>query len=125
MKSPLIYTVVIKEDNMPKLESKPLNWFKTAPQARRHFDEAELRLLGESLKVRQLQPVLARSDGTLIAVSVGSGREPGRARMLEVEIEEEPTERVASSRLAAHGRHSRCGPDRRREVERLMRSCWA
>ena len=30
-------------------------------------DEAELRLLGESLKVKQLQPVLARSDGTLIA----------------------------------------------------------
>ena len=47
--------------------SKPLDWFKTAPQVRRHFDEAELGRLGESLKVRQLQPVLARSDGTLIA----------------------------------------------------------
>lgn len=52
---------------MPKLESKPLSWFKIAPQARRHFDEAELRQLGESLKVKQLQPVLARPDGTLIA----------------------------------------------------------
>lgn len=52
---------------MPTLETKPLAWFKAAPQARRHFDEAELRLLGESLKVKQLQPVLARPDGTLIA----------------------------------------------------------
>jgi len=52
---------------MPKLESKPLSWFKVAAQARRHFDEAELRQLGESLKVKQLQPVLARPDGTLIA----------------------------------------------------------
>ncbi len=52
---------------MAVLASKPLNWFKVAPQARRHFDEAELRLLGESLKVKQLQPVLARSDGTLVA----------------------------------------------------------
>lgn len=52
---------------MPKLETKPLSWFKVAPQARRHFDEAELRQLGESLKVKQLQPVLARPDGSLIA----------------------------------------------------------
>lgn len=51
---------------MATLASKPLNWFKVAPQARRHFDEAELRQLGESLKVKQLQPVLARSDGTVI-----------------------------------------------------------
>jgi ParB family transcriptional regulator, chromosome partitioning protein len=52
---------------MPVLATKPLNWFKVAPQARRHFDEAELRQLGESLKVKQLQPVLAREDGTLMA----------------------------------------------------------
>jgi len=52
---------------MPVLATKPLNWFKVAPQARRHFDEAELRQLGESLKVKQLQPVLARPDGLLIA----------------------------------------------------------
>ncbi len=52
---------------MTQLTTKPLNWFKVAPQARRHFDEADLRQLGESLKARQLQPVLARSDGTLIA----------------------------------------------------------
>jgi ParB family transcriptional regulator, chromosome partitioning protein len=52
---------------MPVLATKPLNWFKVAPQARRHFDEAELRQLGESLKVKQLQPVLAREDWTLMA----------------------------------------------------------
>jgi len=52
---------------MATLTNKPLNWFKVTPQARRHFDEAELRQLGESLKVKQLQPVLARPDGTLIA----------------------------------------------------------
>jgi len=46
---------------------KPRKWFKTGPQARRHFDEAELHLLGESLRVKQLQPVLAKPDGTLIA----------------------------------------------------------
>lgn len=48
--------------------SKPLTWFKPDPaQPRRQFDEDELRRLGESLTVRQLQPVLARPDGTLIA----------------------------------------------------------
>lgn len=52
---------------MPSLTQKPLKWFKPAPQARKHFDEAELRQLGESLKVRQLQPVVARPDGLLIA----------------------------------------------------------
>ncbi len=52
---------------MATLATKPLSWFKTAPQARKHFDEAELRQLGESLKVRQLQPVVARPDGLLIA----------------------------------------------------------
>lgn len=52
---------------MPTLATKPLSWFKVAAQARRHFDETELRQLGESLKVRQLQPVLARPDGLLVA----------------------------------------------------------
>lgn len=52
---------------MPELLQKPLSWFKTAPQARRHFDESALRQLGESIKVRQLQPLLARRDGLLIA----------------------------------------------------------
>jgi len=52
---------------MPELVRKPLSWFKVSPQARKHFDEGELRLLGESLRVKQLQPVLAKPDGTLIA----------------------------------------------------------
>ena len=52
---------------MPQLANKPLSWFKANPQVRKAFDDAELRALGESLKVRQLQPVLARPDGTLIA----------------------------------------------------------
>ncbi len=52
---------------MPVLASKPLSWFKVAPQARRHFEESDLRQLGDSLKDRQLQPVLAKPDGTLIA----------------------------------------------------------
>jgi ParB family transcriptional regulator, chromosome partitioning protein len=50
-----------------QIERKPLSFFKPDPgQPRKHFDDVELRLLGESLKVRQLQPVLARPDGTLL-----------------------------------------------------------
>jgi len=52
---------------MAQLASKPLKWFKTKSQVRQQFDEDELRKLGESLRIRQLQPVLARSDGTMIA----------------------------------------------------------
>lgn len=53
---------------MPKLETKPLSWFKIAPQARKHFEEADLRQLGDCIKARgQYQPVLAKPDGTLIA----------------------------------------------------------
>lgn len=54
---------------MPQLEDKPVSWFKTEKQVREHFDdEKELRQLGESIKAQgQLQPVLARPDGTLIA----------------------------------------------------------
>ena len=52
---------------MATLSFKPLGWFKVGPQARKHFEEADLRQLGESLKVKQLQPVLAREDGWLIA----------------------------------------------------------
>lgn len=53
---------------MPKLESKPLTWLKPDPkQPRKHFDEAELRLLGESLRKKQLQPVLCQPDGTIVA----------------------------------------------------------
>lgn len=76
---------------MATLTTKPLVWFKAVTQVRRHFDEVELRLLGESLKVKQLQPILARSDGTIIA-----GERRYRAaslvglKELEVVINEEP-----------------------------------
>lgn len=36
-------------------------------QARQHYDEAELYRLGESLKERQVQPILIRADGKIIA----------------------------------------------------------
>lgn len=47
---------------------KPVNWFKTAKQVREHFDDEREQRLAESMKADgQLQPVLARADGTLIA----------------------------------------------------------
>ena len=45
---------------------KPLAWFKRKPQIRKRFDEAEDRRLGESLKVRQLEPLICLPDGTVI-----------------------------------------------------------
>jgi ParB family chromosome partitioning protein len=52
---------------MPTVLSKPLPWFKDVPQVRQEFDEDEIRQIGESMKAHgQIQPVLARSDGTLI-----------------------------------------------------------
>jgi len=52
---------------MRTIELKPLAWFKTAPQVRTTIeDDDELRQLGESLKERQLQPVQAKPDGTII-----------------------------------------------------------
>lgn len=77
---------------MSQLSTKPLSWFRADPkQPRKHFDEAELRQLGESLKAKQLQPVLARSDGTLIA---GERRLRAAAlvglRELDVVITDEP-----------------------------------
>jgi ParB/RepB/Spo0J family partition protein len=52
---------------MTQVGKKPLSWFKTRPQARKRFDERELRQLGESLRARQLQPVVCLPDGTIIA----------------------------------------------------------
>lgn len=52
---------------MPQLIAKPLSWFKTNPQVRKAFDEADLLRLGESLKCKQLQPVLCQPDGMIIA----------------------------------------------------------
>jgi len=54
---------------MSIMQMKPLIWFKLDPkQPRKQFNEAELRQLGESMKAHgQLQPVLAKPDGTLLA----------------------------------------------------------
>jgi ParB/RepB/Spo0J family partition protein len=49
------------------LTSKPLDFFKPDPnQPRKSFDENELKALGESLKKKQIVPVLAKPDGTII-----------------------------------------------------------
>ena len=50
------------------LTTKPLTFFKPDPkQARQHYDEADDRQLGESMKaLGQLQPVGAKPDGTLL-----------------------------------------------------------
>ena len=52
---------------MPEVTRKPLSWFKTNPQVRKTFNEEDLRRLGESLRQKQLQPVLCQPDGTIIA----------------------------------------------------------
>jgi len=53
---------------MPKLETKPLPFLKINPtNPRKDFPEADLRSLGESLRKKQLQPILAQPDGTIIA----------------------------------------------------------
>jgi len=49
------------------MTATPLGFLKENPQVRLSYDEEELRLLGESLKKRQLQPILIRPDGTIIA----------------------------------------------------------
>jgi ParB family transcriptional regulator, chromosome partitioning protein len=52
---------------MPQLTSKPLSWFKADPnQPRKNFDESELRRLGESLKIRQNDPIQAFTEGLMI-----------------------------------------------------------
>jgi ParB/RepB/Spo0J family partition protein len=54
-------------DSVHQLVSKPLTWFKTENQVREVKDDSELLALGQSLLVRQLQPVIARTNGTLVA----------------------------------------------------------
>jgi ParB/RepB/Spo0J family partition protein len=49
------------------LTSKPLTFFRPDPnQPRKSFDNGELTALGESLKKKQLVPVLARPDGLIL-----------------------------------------------------------
>ena len=52
---------------MAQFAIRPLAWFKVNPQVRKFFNEEDLRRLGESLRQKQLQPVLCQPDGTLIA----------------------------------------------------------
>jgi ParB/RepB/Spo0J family partition protein len=52
---------------MSTLTRKPLDWFLPDPdQPRKAFDHTRLMFMAASLKVRQLCPIIARSDGTLI-----------------------------------------------------------
>ncbi len=106
---------------MPKLESRPLAFFKPDPkQPRKTFDETDLRNLGESLKVKQLQPVLCQPDGTIIA----GERRYRAARLvglltLEAKIADEPlsdsqirvwqlTENMLRSDLSGHEKSLAC-----------------
>jgi ParB/RepB/Spo0J family partition protein len=64
---------------MPTIVSKPLSFFKEDPsQPRKSFDLEELRLLAASLVKKQLVPIIARPDGTMI-----DGHRRLRAGMLE------------------------------------------
>jgi ParB family chromosome partitioning protein len=105
---------------MTQLTAKPLSFFKINPQVRKCFDEADLLRLGESMKVKQLQPVLAQPDGTLIA-----GERRFRAAKLvglatlEVIITEKPlseteirliqlTENIQRASLSGHEKWQGC-----------------
>jgi ParB family chromosome partitioning protein len=85
---------------MVQLVKKSLSWFKAKPQARKRFDEKELRQLGESLRVRQLQPLICLPDGTIIA-----GERRYRAALLvgmtelEVKIIDDPVTEAECKRL--------------------------
>jgi ParB/RepB/Spo0J family partition protein len=57
---------------------KPLSWFKVKSNARKRFDEDELRRLGKSLRVRQLQALVCLPDGTIVC-----GERRFRAAQLE------------------------------------------
>jgi ParB family chromosome partitioning protein len=50
---------------MRQLTTKPLSWFKI-DNIRTYYDDEEDRLLGESLSHRQIHPLIARPDGTIL-----------------------------------------------------------
>lgn len=85
---------------MAQVVKKPVSWFKAKPQVRKRFDDAELRRLGESLKARQLQPLVCLPDGTIIA-----GERRYRAALLagiaelEVKIIDDPVTEGECKRL--------------------------
>src|SRR5258708_7298174 len=63
---------------MAQLTRKPIAFFKPDPnQPRKHIGESALRALGESLKVRQNDPVQAMPDGKIF-----DGERRWRAAML-------------------------------------------
>jgi len=51
---------------MTEVQKKPVSWLHADSQVRKAFEEAELRPLGESLKKKQIQAVIAKPDGTII-----------------------------------------------------------
>ncbi len=52
---------------MSTVQKRPLDWFRPDPtQPRKCFDMEELRRLNSTLRVKQLVPVLAKPDGTLV-----------------------------------------------------------
>ena len=85
---------------MPVPNQKPLSWFKRKPQIRKDFNEAEDRRLGESLKVRQLEPLVCLPDGTVIC---GERRLRGAVLVgmteLEVKIIDDPVSEAECKRL--------------------------
>src|SRR5438552_13364525 len=85
---------------MPVPNKKPLAWFKRKPQIRKRFNEAEDRRLGESLKIRQLEPLVCLPDGTIIC---GERRLRGAELVgmteLEVKISDDPVTEAECRRL--------------------------
>jgi ParB/RepB/Spo0J family partition protein len=85
---------------MPLPYKKPLAWFKRKPQIRKSFNEAEDRRLGESLKIRQLEPLVCLPDGTIIC---GERRLRGAELVgmteLEVKIIDDPVTEAEFTRL--------------------------
>lgn len=88
--------------NMRQIVRKKLGWFKPKNNIRKHFDEAELRRLGASLKTGQVYPLLAEPDG-----SIGDGERRWRAAQLvgleelDVIIVEAPVSESERRRLQA------------------------
>jgi ParB family chromosome partitioning protein len=85
---------------MPVPYKKPLCWFKRKSQIRKRFNEAEDRQLGESLKIRQLEPLVCLPDGTIIC---GERRLHGAELVgmteLEVKIIDDPVTEAECRRL--------------------------
>lgn len=50
----------------PQVVLKPLSWIKSRGQPRKAFTQPELEALGQSLKNRQLQPLVCLKDGSII-----------------------------------------------------------